>query len=479
MGFGGTLEKMEALLKLSLATSLESTVADIVEYQSTNRDLDPVKHTLKVSFREALFMGLAPDGGLFMPVRIPKLPKDELRELRGKPYSQAAHRVLRTFLEKEIDDINLEKIVEGTYDFDVPIEEMDDNTHLMRLDRGPTASFKDFAARFMARIMSHLRPGDRKITVLVATSGDTGSAIGEAYRGLEGFRVYILYPDREVSPIQQLQMEAIGENVTAIALDGKFDDCQSLVRRAFSDPDLGPLNLTSANSINIGRLLPQIAYYVYAYVNTTADFQPVVFSIPSGNFGNSLGCELARRMGLPVKKLLIAVNENDEFPRFLESGVYEKVDPSRVCLSNAMNVGNPSNLARYIDLYGGILTKEGTLHKLPNLEEMRQHLFSTSVNDAATVALIKKMYDERDILVEPHGAVGIVALNRFREGGNRTPAICIETAHPGKFPDILEDLLHVEIDLPPPLELLANREKAVDYLDNDYEQLKIYLLEKA
>ncbi len=428
---------------------------------------------------EALFMGLAPDGGLFMPTRIPFLNMDDLNRLRGEPYWKIAHKAIYPFLRGEVDDHLLRKMIEEIYNFEVPLERIDHNTLLLRLDRGPSASFKDFAARFMARIMSHLRSSGREITVLVATSGDTGSAIGEAFRGLEGFTVYILFPEREVSHVQAVQLESIGKNVKAISIAGKFDDCQSLVKMAFGDSDLTPLNLTSANSINVGRVLPQIAYYVYACVNASSDLQPVVFSIPSGNFGNSLGCEFARRMGLPIERIIIGVNENDEFPRFLESGNYEKIDPSRVCLSNSMNVGNPSNLARYFDLYGGILTKEGKVERPPDLVEMRKHLFSTSVNDAETVALIKQMYEDKGMLIEPHGAVGLAALNRYRETRESSLAICVETAHPGKFPETLEDLLQMVIQLPVALKRLEKREREVEHLDNDFRQLKTFLMEKA
>jgi threonine synthase len=271
---------------------------------------------------------------------------------------------------------------------------------LARLDQGPTASFKDFAARFMARAMAYFKPADQQVTILVATSGDTGSAIGEAFKGLEGFRVYILYPENEVSAIQKKQLDSIGQNVQAIAVDGKFDDCQAMVKQAFSDPDpdLQPLHLTSANSINLGRILPQIVYYFYCYVNCVDSMEPAVISVPSGNFGHSLGCEIARRMGLPVDRIIIATNANDEFPAFLESAKYHKIQPSRMCLSNAMNVGNPSNLARYFELYGGTIDKEGTVHKHPDLDQMRQHLYSVAISDGQTVATMKKYYRGNGIL---------------------------------------------------------------------------------
>ena len=336
-------------------------------YHSTNRSIASGGPSPSVTFRDALFMGLAPYGGLFMPDTIPVFSEEDLAKLRGKSYPEIAGAVLGKFLHADVDSSALDAIVGATFDFDVPIERLDERTSLMRLDRGPTASFKDFAARFMARMMSHLRPDDQDITVLVATSGDTGSAVGEAYRGLDGFRVVILYPEHEVSPGQKQQLESIGDNVRTASVDAKFDRCQELVKRAFTDPDLEGLNLTSANSINIGRLLPQIVYYAYAWLEVANDDESIVFSVPSGNFGNSLGCEFARRMGVPIERIIIAVNENDEFPVFLDTGGYKKIDPSRVCLSNAMNVGNPSNLARFFDLYGGVLTRDGVVESRPDL----------------------------------------------------------------------------------------------------------------
>jgi threonine synthase len=423
-------------------------------------------------------MGLAPDGGLFMPNRIPRLSRRELTALRGGSYAEIAGAILSKFLLPEIDAESLTTMVEDAFNFDLPIEPLDKRTSLLRLDRGPTASFKDFAARFMARMMAHLNTEGRETTVLVATSGDTGSAVGEAYRNLDGFRVVILYPEREVSPGQKQQLDSIGENVRSVAVDGKFDDCQELVKRAFTDPDLAGLALTSANSINVGRLLPQIVYYFYAYLNVSVDLTPLVFSVPSGNFGSSLGCELARQMGLPVERIIIAVNENDEFPVFLETGVYEKVDPSRVCLSNAMNVGNPSNLARFFDLYGGVLTRDGIVAKQPDVGRMRLHLYSTSVSDTDTVATIKDTYTRHGICLEPHGAVGVKALERYRLNRSQARAVCLETAHPGKFREILEDILDIRIDPPDSFRKYENRESSVARLGNDYTSLKEYLSEQ-
>lgn len=448
-------------------------------YYSTNRSLktSTIKgFNKKVTFKEALFMGMAPDKGLFMPTKIPKLSKNEILALKGKPYSEAAYMILRKFLHYEIKDSELKKITKQAYNFSIPIERIDDAAFLARLDQGPTASFKDFAAQLMARLMHRLKPKNKKITILVATSGDTGSAMGEAYRGLEGIKVYILYPKKEVSSIQKKHMDTIGKNVKSIAIDGKFDDCQRLVKEAFADPDLKKLNLTSANSINIGRILPQIAYYFYAYANIADKLMPAAFSIPSGNLGNSLGCEIARRMGLPVKKIIIATNENDEFPRFLRNGIYKKVEPSRACLSNAMNVGNPSNLARYFELYKGIVDKEGIVHKKPNLREMRKYLYSAAISDAETAKTIKDTYKRHGLIVEPHGAVGIAALEKYRKIDGKTLAICIETAHPAKFPEIIKKELKISPKMPAAMKRIYHRKGRAECLSGSYASFKKYLL---
>ena len=436
-------------------------------YYSTNRTL-PKKYT----FKEALFLGLAPDEGLFMPSRIPKLSKNEIMRMKGKPYKNVAYKVLKKFLRKEIKLKELKKITSESYNFKVPIEKIDEYTFLIRLDGGPTASFKDFATRLMARLMNRLRTKKSRITILVATSGDTGSAVGNAYKGIKGIEVYILYPKSEVSSIQKRQLDSIGWNVKAIAIDGKFDDCQKLVKQAFSDKDLK--GLSSANSINIGRILPQIVYYFYAYVNIVDKFEPVVFSIPSGNFGSSLGCEIARRMGLPVKKIIISVNENDEFPKFMKTGKYKKIEPSISCLSNAMNVGNPSNLARYFDLYGGIIDKEGMIHKQPNLKKMRENIYSVSISDKETIKTIKQVYQDHNVILEPHGAVGFAGLKHY--SNKKIVSICLETVHPSKFPEVLKKL-KMKFEIHPSLKGI--KKGKADHLPNNYNKFKEYLLKRV
>lgn len=413
-----------------------------------------------------------------MPTSIPVLTKAEIESLKGQSYPYIAFQILRKFLKDEMPENDLEAICSEIYDYPVPLERINENTVMAFLDRGPSASFKDFAARFMAKIMEVYKSKNQITTVLVATSGDTGSAIGEAFKGIKGFQVIILYPDQEVSPIQRLQLERIGDNIKTLSIDGQFDDCQKLVKKAFLDTELSSLNLTSCNSINIGRIIPQIVYYFYITSNIKSINEPIIFSVPSGNFGNSLGCELAGRMGMPLEHIVIAVNENDEFPNFLSSGKFSPITPSRQCVSNAMNVGNPSNLARYFDLYGGHLLSNGIINKDPDLGSMRKNLWSTSISDSETLQMIKDTWINNGIILDPHGAVGLAALLRFRENKNKSQAVVLGTAHPGKFPETVEEVIGSDIIKPEVLKKIMEREANVYKLDSNYESFKSFLLQE-
>ncbi|MCX7816817.1 MAG: threonine synthase [Syntrophales bacterium] len=453
----------------------------MIRYYSTNRNisgLSGIKPFSKlVSFREALLMGQAPDEGLFMPDSIPNLDLREVMRLKGKPYTEAALAVLYAFLEDEISRDVLRDAVEDAYNFPVPLEKVSEKVFIMRLDQGPTASFKDFAARMMARLMSIFRGGEERLRVLVATSGDTGSAVGEAYKGVPGIDVMILYPQKEVSLRQKRQLDGIGGNVRAVAVDGKFDDCQNLVKEAFGDPSLTFLNLTSANSINVGRILPQIIYYVYAYAQLASEGEEIIFSVPSGNFGNALGCELARRMGVPIRKLIMPTNENDEFPRYLKTGVYEKVSPSKSCISSAMNVGHPSNLARFFDLYGGTIDRNGRVYRYPNRDEMRKYIYSVSVSDEETKRTIIEVFNKYGVLLEPHGAVGWRGLEFYLEDtGDDALAVVLETAHPAKFPEVIRELLGFDPEMPPSLKGIDERQGECFHIPADYRAFKDFLL---
>jgi threonine synthase len=451
-------------------------------YYSTNQKLNTEKSQKPVSFQTALFQGLAEDEGLFMPAEIPIFAPDFLEKLRGKSYSEVAYAVLKLFLKDEIPDNQLLSICQSAYDFPIPIENLsssaEKNTYLARLDQGPTASFKDFAARFMARAMQYFKKPTEKLTILVATSGDTGGAVGEAFKGLAGTQVFILYPLQEVSPIQKKQLDTIGDNVQAIAIDGKFDDCQNFVKEAFSDPDFQALNLSSANSINIGRVLPQVVYYVYMYLQVADNQEEIVVCVPSGNLGNSLGCEIARRMGLPIQKLIIGTNANKAFPIFLQTADYQKISPSVNCISNAMNVGNPSNLARYFELYGGTVDKNGLVHQQPNWAAMQKYLAGYYISDDETRQTMRK-YWQNQVLLEPHGAVGVKAYENFvaeNPDYQAFKAIVVETAHPAKFTEMMQEILAITPTLPLALAAMLQRPEKVAYLENDYAIIKNFIL---
>jgi len=431
-----------------------------------------------VEFREALFRGQPPDGGLYMPSRVPRLDPGELDTLKGRPYREVALAVLSKFLAEEIPAADLQRLTFEAYNFEVPVERVHDRRHLIRLDRGPTASFKDFAARFMARAMQHYqRREDSGRIILVATSGDTGSAIANAFRGLEGFRVVVTYPRDEVSDRQARQMNTLGGNVTAIAAAAKFDQLQANAIRAFEDPDLAGLRLTSANSINWCRLLPQIGYHFYGYTALDArPGEPVVDAVSSGNFGNVTADFLTLRMGKPVRKILAATNENDEFPNFLETGIYRPVRPSHACLSNAMNVGNPSNLRRLFDLYGGRIDREGVVHRMPDLAALRRDAEGISITDSLTRLTIQRVYETHGVLLEPHGAVSWAALERYlRCRGEEPLAIATETAHPGKFPEALR-AIGVEPELPESMQGLDDKKPVFVEMSADYREFKEFLL---
>ncbi|MEL4304527.1 threonine synthase [Methanococcoides sp. LMO-2] len=434
----------------------------------------------EVNFETALITGLAPDKGLFMPKTLPHFSEEELTALKDEPYPEIAFQLLKKILEGEIDEESLKAITYDAYDYEVPLEEVNENTYIMRLDRGPTASFKDFAARMMARLMQfYLKKEDKELTILTATSGDTGSAVAHAFYGLDNIRVIVLFPETEVSDRQRKQMTTLDHNISALAIDGKFDDCQAMVKQAFADADLKHLNLSSANSINIGRLIPQTLYYFYSYLKLRDFPEEIVFSIPSGNFGNMMGCVLAKNMGVPIKKIVASVNENDEVPTFLTSGEYEKIVPSKNCISNAMNVGHPSNLARLIAIYGGVMDEQGNISKLPDMDKLNGDIFSTSVTDAETKALVKEFYEKNNIFIEPHGAVGIKGLMDYRAiTDDNTLAVTLETAHPAKFPAEVVDAIGVEPELPQSLREIEGKEEYMEYLDTDYEKFKSYLKER-
>jgi threonine synthase len=368
-------------------------------------------------------------------------------------------------------------MLQEAYNYEVPVEKVYDSKYILRLDRGPTCSFKDFAARLMGRLIQYfLRQEGREILILTATSGDTGSAVAHAFFGLENIKVVVLFPEKEVTKRQRKQMTTLGKNVYPLAVEGKFDDCQALVKQAFADPELQGLNLSSANSINIGRLLPQAVYYFYAYSQIAADREAIIFSVPSGNFGDLMGGLIAMKMGLPVHRFVVATNENDEFPNFMKTGVYEPIRPSENCISNAMNVGHPSNLARLFCLYGGQMDETGHVNKQPDFQAMRRDLFAVSISDEETRRTIRSAYNQYKVLLEPHGAVGWAGLMRYlNEVEDGSPCVSLETADPAKFPDEIVKLTGVNPRLPPAMALLDQLEEHFDKINSNYASLKDYL----
>ncbi len=451
-----------------------------LRYYSTNLNAE------KVTFSQALLKGQAPDRGLYLPESVPVLPIETILGFTSKRYDEIAFEVARHYLAGEIEEDELRRIVKDAYDFEIPIQHVCARKFVMRLDQGPTASFKDFAARMMGRLMQfYLRQENKKLLILTATSGDTGSAVANAFYGLDNIELVVLFPRSEVTERQRKQMTTLGKNVRVLALDAKFDDCQYLVKQAFADPELETLGLSSANSINIGRLIPQIVYYFYAFSKLRMENHPekIIFSVPSGNFGDMMGGILAMKMGLPVRKLVIATNGNDEFPNFLYSGKYDKIEPSRNCISSAMNVGHPSNLARVVALYGGMMDERGIIHRPADMELLRKELFSVSISDQKTKETICNAYQTYKLVLEPHGAVGWAGLMEYLKANpalDHHDQLCVslETAHPAKFAEEIQRLLGITPPLPKSLEGLDDKPENYGTLPNNYQDFKDYLLKE-
>ncbi|MCD6229628.1 MAG: threonine synthase [Candidatus Diapherotrites archaeon] len=443
-----------------------------INYYSTNRNSEPV------DFKEALMRGQAEDKGLYLPDRIPKISSEMIDSMKDMSYPDIAFTVTREFLKDDIDEADLKSITRSAYNFDIPLEKVFGSNYLLRMDRGPTASFKDFAARMLARLMQHYsKDKESELVVLTATSGDTGSAVANAFFGMDNIRVVVLFPRDEVSDRQRKQMTTLGKNISAIAVDGKFDDCQAMVKKAFCDKDLESIDMTSANSINFGRLVPQSVYYFYCYSRVVkSNNEKMVFSVPSGNFGNLTGGILAKKMGLPVHKFVVSVNENDEFPKFLETGNYSPILPSKACLSSAMNVGHPSNFARIIDFYGGQIDEKGSMVKAPDMNLMKHDLYPVTVSDNETVMTINNVYNNYGVVLEPHGAVSWAGLEHFlSETSMPVTAVSFETAHPAKFNSKLNEILGIEVDLPESMRGLENKNESFESIPADYGTFKKFL----
>jgi threonine synthase len=432
---------------------------------------------------EALLKGLAPDGGLYIPDSFPVISREDLSGFPDQKYSEIAFTVLNNLIGNEIRANELLDLCRDAYYFDIPLVKVYDRKYIMRLDQGPTASFKDIAARMMSRLMQYfLSLSNRHLTILTATSGDTGSAVANAFYGLKNINVIILFPADEVTTMQRKQMTTLEDNISVIALDGKFDDCQRLVKKAFVDPSLSQLPLSSANSINIGRLLPQSVYYFYAWSRLAENIdEKALFSVPSGNFGNLMGGLIAREMGLPVEKFILATNENDEVPQFLRSGIYKSIVPSINCISSAMNVGHPSNLARIIAIYGGMMDEAGVIQREPDMDRMRAELFGVSVTDDETRGTISEIFRNHGILLEPHGATAWFGINEYLRLNNiydtdKRLCISLETAHPAKFPEELRQIVKVDPPMPGSLAGIESKTEKYITLDNNYEIFRDFIL---
>ncbi len=412
----------------------------------------------KVSLEQAVVRGLAPDNGLYMPESIPKFDQSFIHSLESLSFRDMAFAVAEKFIEpSDVPKEELTKIIDRTITFDAPLVEVDKNTFALELFHGPTLAFKDFGARFMSQLLGHFAKKQKsEIVILVATSGDTGSAVANGFLGVEGTRVIVLYPSGKVSDVQEKQFTTLGKNVTALEVDGTFDDCQRLVKEAFQDDSLRQKYfLTSANSINIARLIPQSFYYFYAYSKVKDKSQPIVFSVPSGNFGNLTGGLFAKRMGLPISKFVVSTNLNDVVPNYLISGIFNP-KPSVTTISNAMDVGNPSNFARLMDLY------DNNLSKLT--EEVQGYAFT----DDETRDVMKNVYKNSKYVLDPHGAVGYLGLKKYRLQHPDITGIFLETAHPGKFVNVVEETLAQKIELPPALKKFLTGEKKTIRVGKDF-----------
>jgi threonine synthase len=424
--------------------------------------------TAVTGFTQALFKGQAPDGGLYIPVKFPRITEEELEIISAYSFNRLAEFMVQKCIPTDLNPGLTESIIEQAYDFGPELKQIDDELYILELFHGPTLSFKDFGAQFMAKTMAALNPAPNDLTtILVATSGDTGSAVAHAFYKVPGFRVVLLYPSGKVSMLQEQQLTTIGGNVHALEIQGTFDDCQSLVKKAFSDPDLNSkLILSSANSINVGRLIPQSFYYIWAITSLMDDpNESIVVSVPSGNFGNLTAGLYAEAMGLSVEQFIAAVNTNRVVPDYLESGNYEP-RPSQKTLSTAMDVGDPSNWARIRSLYND------------DWKSIRDHLWSDSVDDSAIRETIQEVYEELNTLVDPHTAVGLKALERFRhqhKALKRAKAIVLATAHPGKFEDIVSTVIGKEIELPQTLEDAMNKSKQSVIMKPDYQKFVEFL----
>ena len=432
-----------------------------MKYYSTNNP------STRASFKEAVFNSLPQDKGLYMPATIPRLDAEFLNNLDQYSLPEIAFRIAQNIIGDDIPAANLKAIIEDAISFDAPLVKLEDNVFVLELWHGPSLAFKDFGARFMSRVMSYfLEKGEKQLDVLVATSGDTGGAVALGFLGVPDTRVTILYPKGKVSDVQELQLTTNGRNIRAIEIDGTFDDCQALVKQAFTDNELNEqFRLTSANSINIARLMPQTFYYFYAYSQLLKQgIRKVIFAVPSGNFGNIGAGLLAWKMGLPVERFIAATNANDTVPEFLKTGIYQP-KPSISTLSNAMDVGDPSNWVRIADLFKD------------DLDRFKNLVTGHSYDDEETMKAIEFIYDNYSYVACPHTAIAWQALRDWQQDNftSDTAGVFLATAHPCKFPDVFPKYIASKMDVPEQVKELAKKDRQVVSLGRDFDEFKDYL----
>lgn len=432
-----------------------------MEYYSTNHK------TRNVSLREAVVKGLAADRGLFMPEKIPALPAAFFKNIGQLSLQEISYAVANTLFGGDMDSSELKDIVYDTLNFDIPLVHVNGDIYSLELFHGPTAAFKDVGARFMARLLGYFNRSTsaNTVNVLVATSGDTGSAVANGFLGVPGVRVFVLYPEGKVSKIQEAQFTTLGQNITAVEVNGTFDDCQALVKAAFMDEELNAkMKLSSANSINVARFLPQMFYYFHAYAQLAQRGQldkDIVVAVPSGNFGNITAALIAKRMGLPVKRFIAANNSNDIFYQYLRTGVYSP-KPSVATIANAMDVGDPSNFARILDLYGN------------SHDAICKDISGYTYSDEQISETVAQTYKTEGYLLDPHGATAYRALLEDLKIGEA--GIFVETAHPAKFKDTVESIIGEEIDVPEKLQKFINGKKQTVKMPSGFHSFKKFLL---
>ena len=430
-----------------------------MKYYSTNQQA-PL-----ATLEKAVVKGLAEDRGLYMPKKINRLPQSFFDNIQDMSFQELACHVADAFFGEDVEKDALHKIVEDTLSFDCPVVRVEDNIYALELFHGPTLAFKDVGARFMARLLRYFNKEER-VNVLVATSGDTGSAVANGFLGVEGIHVFVLYPKGKVSPIQECQFTTLGRNITAIEVDGVFDDCQALVKNAFMDSELNAhMRLTSANSINVARFLPQAFYYfnAYARMKKMGLADNLVMCVPSGNFGNICAALFGHEMGLPVKRFIAANNANDIFYNYLQTGIYEP-KPSRQTLANAMDVGDPSNFARIYDLYG------------KSHERITSLISGATYSDEDIMRTMRQCFADTNYILDPHGACGYQALKELLRPGE-TGVFC-ETAHPAKFKEKVDDILGIDVEIPERLAAFMKGQKQSIPLSKDFPEFKAFLMQQ-